>query len=100
MDASASLKHAQGLLDGSGLGSSHEPVDVRVVTLLLEEDYRLTGLLQSVATEKDDTFKLISGSRAYLVKVSPPDEPPAVVALQTAAMRFLEDAAAQLPVQG
>ena len=67
--------------------------------MLLERDYFLVGPLQPVATEKDDTFRLTSESAEYLVKVSPPDEPQAVVGLQTAAMRFLEGAAPGLPVQ-
>lgn len=70
-----------------------------VVSALLEKEYHLTGCLQRVPTEKDDTFKLRGQSAACLVKVSPPDEAEAVVGLQTAAMRFLEGAAAELPVQ-
>ena len=69
------------------------------MSTLLEEHYDLAGPLRSVATEKDDTFRLTTDAGGYLVKVSPPDEPLAVVGLQTAAMRFLEDVAAELPVQ-
>jgi len=81
------------------MGSSHLPIDAELVTSLLEDDYHLTGRLQPVATEKDDTFRLRTESTAYLVKVSPPDEALAVVGLQTAAMRFLEGADPGLPVQ-
>ena len=81
------------------MASSHEPVDVALVSTLLEKHYRVSGDLERLATEKDDTFRLRSDSGGYLVKVSPPDEPAAVVALQTAAMRFLEGAAPELPVQ-
>jgi len=70
-----------------------------MVSSLLEKDYHLTGRLQPVATEKDDTFRLRTESTDYLVKVSPPDEAQAIVELQTAAMRFLEGAAPELPVQ-
>jgi Ser/Thr protein kinase RdoA (MazF antagonist) len=88
-------------------GTGVDNVDVRaatergivVVGSLLQEHYRLAGSLRSVATEKDDTFRLRTDVTEYLVKVSPPDEAEAVVELQTAAMRFLEDAAPQLPVQ-
>jgi Ser/Thr protein kinase RdoA (MazF antagonist) len=72
---------------------------VIVVTSLLQRDYHLTGRLQPLPTEKDDTFRLRTQESDYLVKVSPPDEAQAVVRLQTAAMRFLEGAAAELPVQ-
>lgn len=75
------------------------PIDAGLVSTLLEKDYGLAGRLQSVATEKDDTFRLRTEESGYLVKVSPPDEAEAVVGLQTAAMRFLETTAAELPVQ-
>jgi Ser/Thr protein kinase RdoA (MazF antagonist) len=81
------------------MGSSHDPIDVGRVSSLLTEHYDLAGRLFSVATEKDDTFRLKADSAGYLVKVSPPDEAPSVVGLQTAAMRFLEAAAPELPVQ-
>ncbi len=90
---------AQLLLEESAMASSHEPVDVALVSTLLEEHYRVGGDLERLATEKDDTFRLRSDSGSYLVKVAPPDEPAAVVAMQTATMRFLERAAPELPVQ-
>ncbi|NUP73159.1 MAG: phosphotransferase [Sinomonas sp.] len=89
----------QRLFAESGLGSSHVPIDVNVVSSLLRREYLLTGRLQRLATEKDDTFRLRTEKTDYLVKVSPPDEAPGVVELQTAAMRFLEGAAAELPIQ-
>lgn len=99
MDASPPVSQAKGLFAESGLGSSHVRIDARLVSSLLEENYNLTGRLQPVATEKDDTFRLRTESTDCLVKVSPPDEAQAVVGLQTAAMRFLEGAAPELPVQ-
>ncbi|WP_238413186.1 phosphotransferase [Saccharothrix deserti] len=66
---------------------------------LLDQHYHVGGRLERLATEKDDTFRLSTGSGDHLVKVSPPDEEETVVALQTAAMRFLEGAAPELPVQ-
>jgi Ser/Thr protein kinase RdoA (MazF antagonist) len=90
---------AERLFAESGMGSSHDPIDVGRVSSLLTEHYDLAGRLCSVATEKDDTFRLKADSAGYLVKVSPPDEAPPVVGLQTAAMRFLEAAAPELPVQ-
>ncbi|MFE9643351.1 phosphotransferase [Streptomyces sp. NPDC006365] len=99
MNTSPAANHAQRLLQESGLTSSHEPIDVMLVSIFLEEHYRLTGRLGRLATEKDDTFRLRTDSSNYLVKVSPPDEAEAVVALQTAAMRYLESTAPYLPVQ-
>ncbi|MFF8847998.1 phosphotransferase [Streptomyces sp. NPDC015127] len=70
-----------------------------LVSIFLEEHYRLTGRLGRLATEKDDTFQLSTDSSNWLVKISPPDEATVVVALQTAAMRHLEANAPHLPVQ-
>jgi hydroxylysine kinase len=99
MNSSPPSSAAQRLFAESGLASSHVPIDVDVVRSLLTRHYDLEGSLQPLATEKDDTFRLSTGSTDHLVKVSPPDESQAVVGLQTAAMRFLEGAAPQLPVQ-
>jgi hydroxylysine kinase len=89
----------QQLFAESGMASSHAPVAVAEVSVLLDRHYHLTGPLQPLPTEKDDTFRLRTSSSSYLVKVSPPDEAQAVVGLQTAAMRHLEVAAPELPVQ-
>jgi hydroxylysine kinase len=99
VNTSPALNYAQRLLRESGLTSSHEPIDMMLVSIFLEERYHLSGRLERLATEKDDTFRLRTDSSNYLVKVSPPDETEAVVALQTAAMRHLESTAPQLPVQ-
>ena len=99
MTTAPDASFARRLLEESGLASSHEPVDVGLVHTLVAKHYHLGGNLERLATEKDDTFRLRTGSGDYLVKVSPPDEPESVVALQTAVMRFLEDAAGELPVQ-
>jgi Ser/Thr protein kinase RdoA (MazF antagonist) len=90
---------AERLFAESGMVSAHDPIDVGLVSSLLGEHYDLSGRLHSLATEKDDTFRLEADSAGYLVKVSPPDEPSSVVDLQTAAMRFLETVAPELPVQ-
>lgn len=87
------------LLSESGLGSSREPIDIAVVSSVLQSRYQLSGGLRPLATEKDDTFRLRTHSTDYLVKVSSPEEGRSVVGLQTAAMRFLEGAAPELPVQ-
>ena len=49
---------ADRLFAESGMGSSHDPIDVGLVTSLLAEHYDLAGRLQPLATEKDDTFRL------------------------------------------
>ncbi|MCF0083296.1 phosphotransferase [Streptomyces lomondensis] len=99
MSTSPAPNFVQRLLEESGLTSSHEPIYLMLVSILLEDHYHLGGRLERLATEKDDTFRLSTDSGNHLVKVSPPDEAEAVVDLQTAAMRYLESTAPQLPVQ-
>ncbi|MEU1575514.1 phosphotransferase [Streptomyces collinus] len=99
MNTSPAADFARRLFEESGLTSSHEPIDVMLVSIFLEKHYGLNGRLGRLATEKDDTFRLRTDTSDHLVKVSPPDEAEAVVDLQTAAMRFLESAAPQLPIQ-
>jgi hydroxylysine kinase len=99
VSASPPLSPTRRLLQESGLGSSHQPIDAMLVSTLLERHYDVCGDLEPLATEKDDTFRISTDSSSYLVKVSPPDEEARVVALQTAAMRFLEGNAPELPVQ-
>jgi hydroxylysine kinase len=99
VNTSPPARIAQQLFKESGLASSHEPIETKVVDTLLARHYRLGGHLERLATEKDDTFRLRTGTADHLVKFSPPDEAVAVVALQTAAMRHLESEAPHLPVQ-
>jgi hydroxylysine kinase len=99
VNASSPSSPVQRLFAESGLASSHVPIDQAVVSAILEKEYHLAGRLQRLPTEKDDTFRLRTGSSDYLVKVSPPDEADVVVGLQTAAMRFLERDSPELPVQ-
>ncbi|MFE9021388.1 phosphotransferase [Streptomyces sp. NPDC007808] len=99
MNTSPPARAVQQLFEESGLASSHEPIETNSVDALLARHYRLSGHLERLATEKDDTFRLRTGTADHLVKVSPPDEAVAVVALQTAVMRHLETEAPQLPVQ-
>ena len=99
MNTSPPARIAQQLFKESGLASSHEPIETKVVDALLARHYQLSGHLERLATEKDDTFRLRTGTADHLVKVSPPDEAVSAVALQTAAMRHLESEAPHLPVQ-
>ncbi|MEQ4725876.1 phosphotransferase [Nonomuraea sp. B19D2] len=99
MSTSPPARIAQQLFEESGLASSHESIETNVVDALLARYYQLSGHLERLATEKDDTFRLRTSTADHLVKVSPPDEAVAVVALQTAVMRHLEAEAPHLPLQ-
>lgn len=83
----------------SGLLAQQPKFADSTVLELLEQSYGLTGKLRRIPTEKDETFRLQYGDETYLVKVSPPDEDPVIVHLQTACMVHLERTAPELPVQ-
>jgi len=87
------------LLKESSLLSSSESIDPVLLKAMLERHYGLSGHVERLGVEKGDTFKLTTGLDDYLVKVSPSDEPGPVTGLQTAVVRYLEDAAPALPVQ-
>jgi Ser/Thr protein kinase RdoA (MazF antagonist) len=83
----------------SGLLAEQVQLADSTVLELLEQCYGLRGMLVRIPTEKDETFRLRDGGETYLVKVSSPDEDPAIVHLQTACMEHLERTAPELPVQ-
>lgn len=87
------------IIASTGLDVDSERMPADLVTDLLAAEYHLEGELTRIDTEKDDTFRLESGGRRYLVKVAPAAEDMHVVNLQSAAMTHLERQAPHLPVQ-
>ncbi|WP_314195149.1 phosphotransferase [uncultured Arthrobacter sp.] len=83
----------------SGLLAAQPQLADQTVLELLAQSYGLKGTLVRIPTEKDETFRLRNGEDTYLVKVSSPDEDPAIVQLQTACMEHLARTAPELPVQ-
>lgn len=83
----------------SGLLAEQSQLADSTVLEILEQSYGLKGTLVRIPTEKDEAFRLRDGEETYLVKVSPPDEDPVIVDLQTACMEHLERTAPELPVQ-
>lgn len=99
MDVSTDSEFIDAVASESGLLAEQSQLADSTVFELLERSYGLKGTLVRIPTEKDDTFRLRDGAETYLVKVSPPDEDPVIVHLQTACMEHLERTAAELPVQ-
>ncbi|WP_077490584.1 phosphotransferase [Sinomonas mesophila] len=83
----------------SGLLAEQSQLEDSAVLRLLDQFYGLEGELIRIPTEKDETFRLQNDDGNYLVKLSPSDEDPMIVQLQTACMEHLERAAPELPVQ-
>ncbi|OAN38978.1 hypothetical protein A4X20_19570 [Mycolicibacterium iranicum] len=65
----------------------------------LRKLYGLSGELNRIPTEKDDTFRLTTNSGRFLVKIAPASEDANIVNLQSAVMRHLERTAADIPAQ-
>ncbi|MET9259419.1 phosphotransferase [Amycolatopsis sp. NPDC004079] len=84
------------LVTASGLDVVTEPLDEAVVLAALQKLHGLSGRLERIASEKDETFVLHTADARYLVKVS--GEAWEDLALQTAVLRHLERTAPELPV--
>ncbi|MEO7016959.1 MAG: phosphotransferase [Leifsonia sp.] len=98
-DASTDSAFIDAVASESGLLAPQSQLADSAVLQLLEQFYGLKGKVVRIPTEKDETFRLRSGGDAYLVKISPSDEDPMIVQLQTACMEHLERTAPELPVQ-
>jgi hydroxylysine kinase len=99
MNVSTDSEFFDAVASESGLLAGQSQLADSAVLELLEESYGLKGVLVRIPTEKDETFRLRDGEETYLVKVSPPEEDPVIVQLQTACMEHLERTAPELPVQ-
>jgi len=87
------------LLESAISWPADPPVDPGLLMAMLRDYYGLSGRLIRIATEKDDTFRLIAAGATHLVKCSPSSEDPQIVDLQTAALAHVEISAPLLPVQ-
>ncbi|MET3368287.1 UNVERIFIED_CONTAM: hydroxylysine kinase [Jeotgalibacillus campisalis] len=99
MNVSTDSAFFEAVASESGLLAVQTQLADAAVLELLDQFFDLKGTLERIPTEKDETFRLRSGEETYLVKVSPPDEDPVIVQLQTACMEYLERTARELPVQ-
>ncbi|UFM66622.1 phosphotransferase [Paracoccus sp. MA] len=87
------------LLSAGGLATPFRSIPVEEALAVLDAHYGVTGTLQRLDTEKDDTFRLATpkGDR-FIVKVSNPDEDPAELSLQTDLLDHLARVDPGLPV--
>lgn len=99
MDISTDSDFLTAVASESGLLGEQRPLGEPAVLEHLRLHYGLEGTLVRISTEKDETFRLEDRGDAYLVKLSSPDEDPALVNLQTACMEHIERTAPELPVQ-
>lgn len=85
--------------DQGGLAGAYTPMtDVRALQLL-QRTYGLEGTLTRFATEKDDTFRLTTGSGArYVLKVANPTEPLEEIDFQNRLIRYAKWIDRALPI--
>jgi hydroxylysine kinase len=83
----------------SALDLSGERLPEPRVEAELRHRYGLTGRLNRIATEKDDTFLLTSAVGRFLVKIAPAAERAQIVNLQSAVMLHLQKYAPEIPAQ-
>jgi hydroxylysine kinase len=83
----------------SALEPGGQAIPEHRVSAELRRHYHLTGRLERIPTEKDDTFRLVTTGEQFLVKIAPASESAAIVNLQTSVMLHLEDASSPIPAQ-
>jgi hydroxylysine kinase len=83
----------------SALESSGQAFPEQQVAAELRRLYNLTGQLNRIPTEKDDTFRLATTGGQFLVKIAPASESAQIVNLQSAVMLHLENSAQAIPAQ-
>jgi Ser/Thr protein kinase RdoA (MazF antagonist) len=83
----------------SALESSGREFPEQQVAAELHRLYGLTGQLNRIPTEKDDTFRLATMGGQFLVKIAPASESAQIVNLQSAVMLHLENSAQSIPAQ-
>ncbi|ONI87037.1 hypothetical protein ALI144C_10415 [Actinosynnema sp. ALI-1.44] len=82
----------------SGLDAVTKHLDEALVLAALRDVYGLSGRLERVASEKDETFVLHAVDTRHLVKVSGEGEAREDLILQTQVLRHLARTAPDLPV--
>ncbi len=86
------------LVTASGLDAVTEHLDETLVLAALRDVHGLSGRLERVASEKDETFVLHTAGTRHLVKVGGEGESAEDLTLQTAVLRHLARTAPGLPI--
>ncbi len=80
-------------------GQAFEPLDESAAQRLLEQQWGVAGAtLTRLDTERDDSFRVTTGTTDYLLKVAHPADDPLYVNLQTAALSYAAEDSG-LPLQ-
>ena len=90
---------ADAVMDGGGLSGSHIPMPELEAAALLEQIYGITGTLERLPAEKDDTFKvLVAGKPMCVLKVANPHDPDDELDFQTKLLLHVINNDSSIPV--
>ncbi len=85
--------------EAAGLAGAYRPMPEAEALALLQEAYGLTGGLKRFATEKDDTFRVTTGTaQDYVLKIANPDESYGEIDFQHSILREVAYRDPDLPV--
>lgn len=98
--AGLTVDNRQGdLAAAGGLLSPYQPIPETEAAAVLAARYGISGRLQRMATEKDDTFRVTADDgQCWVLKIANGGEDPATIALQDAYLRHIAEADPTLPV--
>ncbi|MEA4838277.1 MAG: phosphotransferase [Rhodospirillaceae bacterium] len=90
---------ADGAAESDVLSSRWTPLPLADVLALVEERYGLSGTLDRLSSERDETFKItVANGRSYTLKIANPAENPDILRFQNDVLRHLAAAAPAVPV--
>jgi hydroxylysine kinase len=99
MTADHSLGQPDLLVSAAGLSAAHTPMSEDEAERLVARHWGRPGRATRLATEKDDTFAVRADDhRAYILKVTNPEEYPLEVDLEIQLMRHVARAGSLVPV--
>ncbi len=82
-----------------GLAGAYVPMTQDRAQRLLEDHYGMSGALKRFDTEKDDTFRVSTGTgQKFVLKVANPDEPFGEIDFQNSILRYVEARDPTVPV--
>lgn len=83
----------------TALTAPFTPLDAERVATIVREHFSLQPqTVDRLATERDDTFRVVAGGRVFVIKVAHPADDPAAIREQVAVLRGLESRDPELPM--
>lgn len=87
------------IAEQGGLAGSYVQMEKQCALRLLEEFYGISGTLKRFDTEKDDTFRVVTGGgKKFVLKIANPDEPSEEIDFQHGILRHIESRDSTVPI--